>query len=314
MKTKYLTLSLVLITLGILGCNKDEVTKPDNNNDLKASIKITQQLLSFREKLKLKSGSSLPTDSATWYLEGVLNFENANNNHQFDGLEFFYDTLVIYNSGSSFTLPELSNAFVYFSNKLELIAQSQTISNFAFNAIDISITPSGLKNGETKIAMVVGAGSNAVGIYTAFGSTDYWVWGFEGGKCGAYAGQGGTSDAAKQLKYKFNHPLALPTPGYYTDIESIVAYGPDFPDVNNPGPYCDYKIFYFDATNTGIWPCLAPDELNYYLSTMPYIINAKRPGTKAFINVDVMALFWLNYTSEYQHWYTLNYGYFQQYD
>ena len=74
MKTKYLTLSLVLITLGITGCKKDDIQNSDSKTDVKASLKTTQQLLSFREQMNLKSSSSLPADSATWYLEGLLNF------------------------------------------------------------------------------------------------------------------------------------------------------------------------------------------------------------------------------------------------
>jgi hypothetical protein len=278
------------------------------------SGKTTKQLLAFRDQLKLKNSSSLPVDSATWYLEGLLNLEKANNNHQFDGLTFYYDTLVMYTAGSTLTMAELNEAYGYFTNKLNALAQSQSIPDFAFNAVDITIRTSGLKNGETELVIGAGWGSNTVGNYAAFGPTDYWKWGMGGGKCDSYTGQGGTSDAAQQLNYKFNHPIALPEPGYYTDVVSEVVWGGSFPDVNNPGPYCDCKVFYYDATNTGIWPCLAPDELNYYLSVFPSIVSAKNLENKSYVDVYVQAVFFPNGQSEYFHRYTLRYGDWHQYN
>lgn len=281
-----------------------------SNPDAQMSAKITNQLLSFSSHLKMKSGGIMQLDSATWYLEGLLNLEKANNNHQFEGLNFFYDTIVMYTSGNSLTMDELNTIYTYLNSKLDLIIQTQNGVNFAFDAIDISYTNEGLKNGEILLLMGVGGGPNTIGNYVAFGSTDYWVWGLQGGKCGAYAGQGGLSDAAQQLNYKFNHSLAIYEPGFFTDIEHRYAYGDEYPDSNNPGPYCDYKIFMFDSGNTGIWPCLSPTELNFYLSTLPFIINDKRPEGKSYINVSVTAYFAANYTNIYSHVYYLQYGIF----
>lgn len=315
MKTiKLLTIALLMATLAMTGCKKDETRNQQEKSEASLSKKTTEQLLAFREQLKLKNGASLPIDSANWYLEGLLNYEQANNNHQFDGLQFFYDTLVMYTSGAELSIADLNEAHTYFSNKLTEIAQAQNITDFAFDAVDISIATNGLKSGETQLTMVVGGGSNTIGYYTAFGLTDYWTWGMQGGKCGTFAGQGGLSDAAQELNYKFNHPLVVPGPGYYTDVLPVYADGTEFPDPNNPGPYCDYKIFWFDASNTGIWPCLGPDELNYYLSTMPYIINAKRPVGKSYVNVNVTAMLILNGDNKYWHSYALSYGYFHQND
>jgi len=314
MKTiKQITFALLLLAVTMISCKKDEILTSSTNHQMNS--KTTKQLLAFRDNLKLKNSSTMPLDSATWYLEGLLNFENANNNHQFDGLEFFYDTLMVYTSGSELTLSELNELYAHFNTTLETISKAQTIPDFAYDALDITIINSGLKNGELVVVMSISAGSNLIGNYYAFGPTDYWSWGFQGGKCGPYAGQGGTSDASQQLNYRFNHPVALPSPGYYTGVETISTTGDQFPDAANPGPYCDYKIFLYDATNTGIWPCLSPDELNYYLSTMPYIINAKRPEIgMSYINVSVTALFFPNGTSIYFHIYDLRYGYYHEYD
>ena len=311
MKTiKLLTLGIVLLTITLNGCKKDEQKSPANNSGAQASSKITKQLLDFRDNLKLKSGGSLPADSATWYLEGLLNYENANNNHQFNGIEFISDTLTIYASGSSLTNTELNEAYIKFTQKLNLFAQSKNASNFSFDAISIAVTPVLLKNGETNLIMNAGGGLNSIGIYMAFGLTDYWVWGNGGGKCGSFSG--GSSDAAQELAYRFNHPIAgIPAgSGFFTDLESKFADGWEYPDLNNPGPYCDSKIFNFDAGNTGIVPCLSPTELNFYLSTFPFIVNDKKPPLKTFIDVSVTSYFPPNYTNIYSHLYKLNYGIF----
>lgn len=310
---KLLTFTLLIVAFAMTSCKKDDTQNQKNKSDALVSKKTTDQLLAFREQLKLKNGAALPTDSANWYLEGLLNYEKANNNHQFDGLQFFYDTLVMYNSGSTLSFTELNEAYVHFSNKLDEIAQSQNIPDFAFDAIDVSITNSGLKNGETKLAMAVGGGPNTVGNYVAFGVTDHWIWGMQGGKCDGYPG-GGLSDAAQQLNYKFGHPLAVLVSGYFTDIVTVNAEGDEFYDPANPGPYCDYKMFFFVAGSSGIWPCLGPDELNYYLSTMPFIINAKKPEGKTFINVNVSSIYIPSGTIIYWHGYSLHYGYFHVYD
>jgi hypothetical protein len=309
-----ITFSVLMVILVATGCTKDERQSPVANPNAQASVKITKQLLAFRNNLKLKNGSSLPVDSATWYLEGLLNLENANNTHEFHGLTFFKDTIVLFTSGSEITLSELNEAYSFLTNKLNVVAQSQTIPDFAYNAIDISIISNGYKNGETLIVMDFGGGSRTVGNYTAFGETDYWVWGMEFGKCGAYSGQGGFSDAAKELNYKFNHPVALPEPGYYTDIVDTVAKGYEFPDTLNPGPYCEYKIFWFDASFYYSQPCISPNELNYYLSTMPFIIDAKRPNNMSYIDVYVTSVYILTTPTIYWHSYTLHYGIFHQYD
>ncbi len=305
---KHLSIALAVISILFTGCKKDENRTLVTSPEALKSAKTTAQLLAFRSNLKLKSGTSLPTDSATWYLEGLLNYENANNNHQFGGLTFYYDTLVLNTSGSSLTFTELNEAYTYFTNKLSAIVQSQNIPDFAFDAVDIAIPTTGFKSGETLLTMVVGGGPNTVGFYTAFGPTDYWIWGMQGGKCGAYTGQGGLSDAAQELNYRFTHPWAAPA-GYITGLSPVFTDGTEFPDPANPGPYCDYKIFYFDAGNTGIWPCLGPAELNYYLSTMPYIINAKKPSGKTFVYSTATAMLILDGTSKYWYSYALYYGY-----
>jgi len=311
-KLKHLTLALFIVTIALAGCKKESQQSQTNNPNTQMSNGITKRILAFRDNLKMKSGGSISIDSATWSLEGLLNLENANNNHQIDGLEFYYDSLVINTSEGSFSINALNDAYEHFTNELDLITQSVNNSYFAFDAVDISVVNTGLKNGEVKLVMGTSGGlqTNTVGNYIAFGSTDYWNWGMDGGKCGAYSGQGGFVDAADKLSYKFNHPLVAREAGFFTDLESHSASGESYPDPNNPGPYCDYKIFFFNAGNTGIWPCLSPEELNYYLSTFPFIVNDNQPEGKTFVNVSVTDVFFPNYTHVYWHEYGLNYGIF----
>jgi hypothetical protein len=314
MKTiKHLSFALMLASLLFTACKKEEQRYPIIDSNPGLSSKITKQLLNFRNNLKMKSGGELPDDSAVWYLEGLLNYEHANNNHQISGLELFHDTLVLYSSGNSLSFAELNQAYAYFTSKLNAYTLMRNNPDFVYDAVDIAISTSGLKNGATTLTMTAGGGLNTVGIYIAFGPTDYWVWGMQGGKCGPYAGQGGLSDAAQELNYRFTHPWAVNN-GYFTNLAPVYADGSEFPDPANPGPYCDTKIFYFNAGNSGIWPCLGPVELNYYLAKMPEIIQAKNPEGKRFACADADAILIPNSTNIYWHRYTLYYGDFTIYN
>ncbi len=316
---RQLTLALALITLGIVGCKKEEAQKPDNNTDIKASKKTTQQLLSFREQLNLKTGRSIPTDSATWYLEGLLNFENANNDHKIFDLTFNHDSLVLYTAGSTISMEELNIAYNYFSDKLNQISLAYNDTAYKFDLIDIRINYSGLKSGETIITMVAPSGYHLIGNYIAFETYDYWFWGGNLGKCGDYIGNNVGTDAADKLQARFNNPINPYEPGYFTSIEEKQAwpYETVYSDPNYPGSWYPAMIFWASGLGSSppSEPCLSPLELNYYLSKFDFIKNYNKPPGKVFKNVEVKDTFGLS-TQYWEriHYYTLFYGIFNQYN
>jgi len=299
-------------TLVILlaSCSKDKQL-PINNNDKAFAKAKTQRILAFKANLQLKTSGQMTSDSAVWYTEGLLNLEQAQNNHNFEALQFFKDSIQIIDNNGQISMDQINIAYEHFTALLDSFAAQQGYS-FKFNLVDISLKTTSLKDGSGSLGMEASGGisTNVHYSYEPFGQFDHWYWGFGLGKCNGLPGGAG-SDAASKLEYVFNHLPKLPvqTQGYYTDIVYRTAMPWDYDDSTNPGPYCDYMIFLADSYSST--PCISPDELNFYVSKFEYIVQQNNPGQgKSFVNVDV----W--YDQDYStppillHWYQISYGTF----
>jgi hypothetical protein len=188
----------------------------------------------------------------------------------------------------------------------------QTDTSYKINVIDIETRETNLKDGTISLVMSLSGGFGIInGNYFPFGSTDWWYWGGDAGKCGDYQGQSVGLDATDILEYKFNHPSIVSEPGYFTSVTLEQAFPWDYYASNNPGPYCDFMMFYFSSLTSIPEPCLSPEELNFYLSTFDYIKDDKEPEGKTFCNVDVSFDVVVNMTPYNGfHKYDLYYGYF----
>ncbi len=289
MKIIRITLIYVAIIISIISCKKEEKTESPSI-DLQQNNRITQQLKYFKLTLNLKSTVSIPTDSAEWYLEGLLNYENANNDHAIKNLEFFKDSLVVITEDGNISIEQLDIAYNYFTQKLSDALGAKNDSSFMMDMIDLSIKDSQLKNTGTKTIQMTGSlGLHYIGSYVAFEFTDYWRWGWDMGKCGSYSGGDG-QDAADKLEYRFNHPnYSLGVGHYLTDVEVVAATPFDYYDPDYIGPFQPNMIFLASGQgeNPLVEPCLSPSNLNYYLSKFDYIMNDKKPTGKTFKSVDV---------------------------
>lgn len=301
--------------LAFTGCKKDEQQSSVKKTDSQIDAKIAKQLLAFHEQLNLKSGGSLQTDSAIWYLEGLLNFENANNDHHIINLTFNYDSIVVYTGGSTISIETLNSVYLYFTNRLNQISGAFIDSSYRFDLIDLSTSKNGLKNGETVIKMIAPAGLNLIGDYFAFENEDYWIWGWDLGKCGSYSGNNIGTDAADKLQQRFNSPINLLVDGYFTSVGDVEAWPWEsvYSDLNYPGSWYPSMIFYAAGSgpNPPLEPCLSPADLNYYLSKFDFIKNNCKPAGKTFKNVEVIDTYGLGVQYwERVHYYKLFYGIF----
>lgn len=290
---------LLLTTFTIISCSKETDTA-DKQNCKTYPSKTTELILNFKQKLNQKSTATLTNDSATWFLEGLLNCENANNFHNLGDLEFFNDTLILSTSGSGIDIEDLNTAYIYFTQELNQISQQQNNPEFKFDLVNMEILPSNLKNGETKITMNASGGQNLVGVYLAFGAEDYWRWGWDLGICeGGHIG----TDAADMLELRFNNPAvgAITPSGYFTAVEKRVAWFMDtqWYDPNYTLGWDSQKLFSASGSgsNPNPEPCLSPDDLNYYLSKFDEIKNTLKPANKQFVNVDVKEDFYPTLTT-----------------
>jgi len=299
----FVTIGLLALLL-VTSCKKESSTPvtPDKTS------KTTQQLLSFKQHLLAKSGATMDADSAEWYLEGLLNFEQANNNHLFGQVDFYHDTLLLSVNNGQVSLSDLNALYTAINNWAGLLQQSSGNPNFAFDVVDLSLEPNGLKSGAENMLATLSGGILGTGLnYVPFGPEDYWYWGFGLGKCDNFSGYLG-QDATTQLQYKFRNPIAVLAPGYFVSVQFTTSYWYEFPDDNNP--YGNYMQFYAsgNSPSPAEEPCLSPDELNYYLGKFDYIRMAKAIPGLSYKTVEVIPDWGLGQGWSRFHDYKLYYG------
>ncbi|MBW6490651.1 MAG: hypothetical protein K0B15_05575 [Lentimicrobium sp.] len=310
MRRFYFVFTLAIMVLAVASCKKDNV--PDGSNeDLNAhgNNKVTSILLDFKQTLKHKSTGTLIADSAEWYLEGLLNLEQANNSHEFGRVDFYHDTLIVNLIGNQVSLVDLNNLYSAISDWVNNIKQSKNNESYTFDIINLSFEETGLKNGDKNLAVSLSGGLiGYIPNYVPFDSTDYWYWCCGMGKCGDYTGQYIGRDATTELQFKFRHPLVVEPTGYFVSVQSSLAMFYDYMD--NENPFGQYMMFYRSGYGPNVPDiCPSPDELNYYLNKFDYIKTSKAIPGKTFSNVEVgwshgVALpYW-----EAMHYYTLYFG------
>lgn len=304
---KLITIFMLTLTILTISCKKD-VEKIETVKNKQPAI--TQRLIDFKQSLMLKNDASYSCDSALWYLEGILNLENANNIHSFDEVNFYHDTLNFVVSNDSIQSAQFSVVYNAISVWLNSIIANSN-ANVNFDVIDISLIENGYKSTNKQLVVSTSAGELAttpIMNYVPFGSTDYWNWGWGEGRCGDYTGQDIGRDATTELQRKFNHPLSQTTIGYFVSVEEQIAI-PFYYEESNP--FGSYMMFNAGGTGSDPYPgpCVSPDELNYYLSKFDYIKNDLCPNGKEFKSVEVKTSFsvGIGYWN-YIHQYNLYYG------
>lgn len=284
-------------------CKKDQ----ENVSESYSDSQITQKLIEFKKTLNAKDGSTLTLDSAKWYLEGLLNYENANNNHEMGEVNLYYDSIIINTDTNQVNSSSLFVAYQALVKKLNGINDAEN-NLIKFNMISLSIK-SGDVSDEHKIIMTVSAGKESKAMkFVPFVTGDAWVFGYGGGCCTTdpynpnYWNH--TSDAAEQLQYKINNSVRSQKTGYYVNISSVVVTEGQW-DQYYPGRWTPSTIFL--ANGTGAYapesePCLNDVELNYYLGKFEQVATNAIPHGKSFLNVDIYGVF-LGFSGEpVSHW------------
>jgi len=310
-KIHYFLTLFLLCSFAIISCQKDKAEIKDESIKRDAT-KITKQLQAFKQNLQTKSGETMVADSAEWYLEGLLNLEQANNTHEFGDVDFFHNTFTLTVTNGQISLNELNGLYTTIDAWVETLKQQSGNEDYTFDVVDLAFQETGLKSGEKNLVVSLSGGLlGTIPNYYPFGTSDYWYWGYELGKCGGFSGYIG-KDASTELQRKFRNPIAVPGPGYFTSIETIsVTPGVDniFDDPEN-APYDGYMIYSQSGSSGEFDQCLSPSDLNYYLSKFDFIRNTKNPPNKQYKTVDVIATIGL---VPYPNWlhvhiYTLYYG------
>jgi len=309
-KLHYFFILFLLCAFAFTSCQKDKAEIKDESTNSEVA-KITRKLQIFKQNLQSKSGETMPADSAEWYLEGLLNYEQANNSHVFGDVDFYYDTLAVNVANGQISLDELNYLYTVIDNRAEAIRQATGNENYTFDIVDLKLETTGLKSGTQDLIVSLSGGIIGSGLnYVPFGPSDYWYWGYGMGKCDEYTGQYLGRDATTELQRKFRNPIAVPGAGYFISVESILEFpgAPEFDDPYN-APYGGTMIYSQGGLHDEFDQCLSPEDLNYYLGKFDFIRNTRKPIGKQYKTVNV------NYdiSSGIEYWYhihtyTLFYG------
>ena len=304
-------------------CTKEKETKISHNNMRKAVVlkedDMSAYLKQFKEKMQsaTRGDESLSLEDAQWHLEAVLNYTYGEAGYQTTEIQcdtFYYE---LPTDGNEVTLARLNEAFITLSKDVENAYADCNLPEKSILAIQ-TVFGNESKDDDIVVRTIL----NIRGFVTIpmwFDSTDYWNEGYHdygdgyieaGGKCGPYVGEHPESGAPFELTRKLN--LRIPDygcfqgSGYFTDIEHIVLsrhehyyypYDNFVYDENSP---CHYKIYYRNEDPHEPWAsnpggCICPEDMNYYLSKGPELINHYCPLGKdvisAYYQSDVMVGF-----------------------
>jgi hypothetical protein len=229
-------------------------------------------------------------------LEGLLNYENANNDHDMGEVNLYYDTISINSAANRLSSSELLLSYQTLTKKLQKIS-AEGNNMILFNMICLEIKPSDISD-EYKILMTVSAGKESkTWVIVPFAAGDDWIFGYHGGSCTSdiYNPNHGdhTSDAAEEMQNKINNCIRPRKVGYFVNISSIIVPEGQY-DYYYPGRY--EKSTMFLAKGYGSYepesdPCINSVELNYYLSKFEQVATNSVPQGKSFLNVDIYGCF-----------------------
>jgi len=311
----FLVLIGIIFLIQLNSCHKDTKSLKSPVQIIDAN-KVTKLILDFRTRLMSKSSVTMTLDSVEWYLEGLLNFEKANNYHENTSV-FVKDSISVNCYDGSIPMDEIDTAYAYFQGKLQAFKTSQNDSSFKINIVDLSIKKSSVKTSNyVEIIMTAGGGIGDQIRYQKFIPPESWYFYTWPGRCDPnapiiYHG------ASYELTWRFNSPLYTLISGYFINVEEKTVAplaNPSLPGHPNPGPYGQYMIFYAEVPQS-FDPCIGTDELNYYLSTYDYIVEKYKPGRKLISGMNVsgnISIGYPNYIKWYQ--YDLQYGDFIPYE
>lgn len=289
---KNLIFSLIVALFVFSSCEKDEISVQSNQSA------TTQKLLEFKKVITSRSTTTIQIDSALWMMEGLINLENANNNHMIEDVMFKSDTIYIAAENNNITTNELLSMYQNLSAMINSVIPNGEIVDV------VNLEMNNILSTDLKIAIVVNisygiAAEEQKAALTTIGSTDYWYAVFESGKCDIYAGQYIGQDATNKLQSVFNTPSQARKDYYYTSIVEVTAFPYDYPESNAWGSY----MIWVGENND----CLSPTALDYYVCKFSYIRDLNCPPGKEFVNSTVDYTIVVGPTTKL-HFYTIRYG------
>ena len=284
MKSMKLIMSIVFAVSVIMmlpGCKKDIKQTPQTPITFKAGdVKINTMLEAFKTKMKshLKDEELISKDSVVWYLEGCLNETYA---RAADSIKTMWEDsafVEIHIREKMVLISDINNAYEYLVNE---ISKHYYSINEEKELVFVNIEIVSLKDEsivvEMKDYVAQRPGHPNPNYLPNFGPDDHWWWGEGAGKCDSYAGNNIGEDASTQLTAKAN--ILGYGPGiYWMHTFTTDDIWPEMVPAPNPYGYADSRLYEHSGSNPPeIEDCLAPVQMNYYLTNLRIVGNLYKP-------------------------------------
>ncbi|MBN2747730.1 MAG: hypothetical protein JXR34_13470, partial [Bacteroidales bacterium] len=321
----------VILLIVSQSCNKEEEDRPSSNTGFKyySSLENPEDEINlFLENLNNPENvSPISIDDMVWSIEAGLNYlysdfekldyQNITKGQVFSDFE--------QNDGGLIEFLEVENVYNQLKNSLSsAYAEIMTDEKWL---ILVDITH--LEGDTLTMTYYFASVKSSLPTTFTFGTTDYWYYGEELGKCGLYAGQGIGSDAADQLDLYIrgfrmvnsNQPpgtRSIPTNVQYPFPIIAGQSGPSPINPINPNDVTpqDNQYDYLLAHGYNGWPnyhyCFDPNEMNFYYGgawTLIYMQNTNYPNKELiYTNIDVGKIGTNVNPTQYSHGLTTYYG------
>jgi hypothetical protein len=319
----------------VFACTKESVIdKPITKHELTAyETHINKTLKDFKQKMEyvhanphLKSGESIPADSAVWLLEATINFSHAFPNEFYSEFEIDSLTLVVErNADGTVDMNELTSKY---DEMKQAVADAYHNSGYEVKGLAVvDLTETTVTVSEIIINVQVITGSRGVdpgpggfGINGPFAEGDDWWYGEEAGNCDENGAEG--SDAAEQLQNEIANEIPDPSGNYFfINITEYIVEGGD-QLIRRPNDlednHIDYYLYYANSiiglssdTSCVEWP-----EMNLYYSLLKFLIFSYLPSNdpelygKCIVEVmDIQGYSqWINNVIHQKHRLTAKFG------
>jgi hypothetical protein len=280
----------------VFACSKENATeKPTAKQELTAyETHINKTLKDFKQKMEfiranpnLKSGESVPADSAVWLLEATINFSHAFPNEFYS--EFETDSLtltVARNADGTVDMEELTGKY---DEMKQAVADAYHNSGYEVKGLAVvDLTETTVTESEIIINVEAITGSRGVDpgpgfdVDGPFVEGDDWWYGEDEGKCDTAT----SSDAAQQLRIAMNNYIPDPNGNYFfINLFQIDRTGgnPNVRRTGDPEPPNNVYDYYLYSASEAIGPvsddmkCLEYTEMNFYFSFLKHLLFTKLP-------------------------------------
>ena len=316
MKKVFITVSALFVILWSMNsCKKDGMVQPQNETNVNYTKMILGKIDHFRNLMNdsYKSGGSMELDSAVWYLEATLSYDNAYPDSISKDFTLYHSIYTI----------DVDNGMVSEDDVEVIYDQMEDTLYYYLSTIDAEhkfiafadVQLNGVENNLAELEMISGYGYNLVlGTYVPFEEDADWIWGTLGEHLGSepmgkFDGtMFGVSDGSNELEWRFNNPQSGPNGNNagYTDFITEPYTGVDFID-----PDGNYRI-YLDWDHE-LLACLTNDDLTYFLIEGDDIIykydyeGGARPAGYDFISIEILD--WMSTDLySYYHIYKITYA------